>query len=209
MFLETYSVREMPSKQAMEVVIEKHYLHRRAPCSKAFGLFLGEELKGVCLYGISASSTLLRGVCGEEESKNVYELTRLWVDDAVPRNGESFLIGNSLKKLDKEIIVSYADASRGHVGLVYQATNWIYTGLSAKFKDPKVKGYENKHHTSYAHGMTNKQVIEHFGEENVYFVERPRKHRYVCFNAKGKRKKQLLLKLKYKVLPYPKLTVTK
>jgi hypothetical protein len=98
----------------------------------------------------------------------VYELNRLWVSDDVPKNGESYLIANSIKRLDKEIIVSFADTSQSHVGYVYQATNFLYCGLSAKFRDPKVKGMENMHHATYAHGMTMKQVKEKYGEENVY-----------------------------------------
>ena len=202
-----YYIKEVDYKTAMDLVIEKHYLHRKAPCSKAFGLFLltDDSMVGVVVYGVSASSTLLKGVCGEEESKNVYELTRLWVDDSVPKNGESFLIGNTINKLDKEIVVSYADSSQEHVGVVYQATNFIYTGLSAKFRDPKVIGLEHQHHATYANGLTNKQVIEKFGDK-VYFVERARKHRYVYFNASPRRKRALLSKLRYKVLPYPKQT---
>ena len=202
-----YYIKEVDYKTAMDLVIEKHYLHRKAPCSKAFGLFLltDDSMVGVVVYGVSASSTLLKGVCGEEESKNVYELTRLWVDDSVPKNGESFLIGNTINKLDKEIVVSYADSSQEHVGVVYQATNFIYTGLSAKFRDPKVIGLEHQHHATYANGLTNKQVIEKFGDK-VYFVERARKHRYVYFNASPRRKRVLLGKLRYKVLPYPKQT---
>ena len=136
---------------------------------------------------------------------NVYELNRLWVDDSVEKNGESYLISNTIKLLDKEIIVSFADSSQNHIGYVYQATNFIYCGLSAKFLDPKVRGLENQHHATYAHGMTMQEVKEKYGEENVYYVERPRKHRYVYFNAKSKaRKKELLAKLKYKIMEYPK-----
>jgi hypothetical protein len=162
------------------------------------------KLRGCVVYGVSCSSTLLKGICGEDEMQNVYELNRLWVADDVPKNGESYLISHTLKKLDKEIVVSFADTSQGHIGYVYQATNFLYCGLSAKFKDPKVKGFENMHHATYAHGMTMQQVKEKYGEENVYYVERPRKHRYIYFNAKGRRKKELMNKLKYKVLPYPK-----
>jgi hypothetical protein len=158
----------------------------------------------VVIYGVSASSTLLKGIAGEDEKGNIYELTRLWVDDSVPKNGESFLIGNTIKQLDKEFIVSFADSSQDHLGIVYQATNFLYTGLSTKFRDPKVKGLENQHHAGYAYGLTNKQVIEKFGEENVYWVERARKHRYIYVNAHGKRRKHLISKLKYKILDYPK-----
>lgn len=202
-----YTIEPISYKMAMELIIQNHYLHRKAPCSMAFGLFSNKSglCDGVVIYGVSPSSTLLRGVCGLDEAKNVYELTRLWVDDSVPKNGESFLIGNTLRLVNREIIISFADTSQKHLGIVYQATNWIYTGLSTKFRDPKVKGLEHQHHATYANGLSNKQVIEKFGVENVYFVERPQKHRYVFFNATKKRKKELLSKLNYQILPYPKL----
>jgi hypothetical protein len=202
---ENYHIEEIPYKLAMDMVIKNHYLHRKCPCSKAFGLFEnGGGIKGVITYGVSCSSTLLKGICGEEEMHNVYELNRLWVADDVPKNGESFLISHTLKMLDKEIIASFADTSQNHIGYVYQATNFLYCGLSAKFRDPKVKGLEHMHHSTYAHGMTMKQVKEKYGEENVYYVDRPRKHRYIYFNADKRRKKELKNKLRYKVQDYPK-----
>lgn len=199
-----YTIDQISFSLAQEIVITKHYLHRKAPCSFAFGLFdkFG-QIVGVVIYGVPASSTLLKGICGPEQASNVYELTRLWVDDSVPKNGESFLIGNTIKKLNREIIVSYADTSQKHLGIVYQATNFLYTGLSAKFRDPKVRGLENQHHATYANGLSNAQVIEKFGEL-VYWVERPRKHRYIYFNAKKSRRKQLIEQLRYPILPYPK-----
>jgi hypothetical protein len=201
---DNYTIERISYQMAQEVVIAKHYLHRKAPCTFAFGMFDGAgQIVGVVIYGVPASSTLLKGICGAEEAQNVYELTRLWVDDSVPRNGESWLIGATLKQLDREIVVSYADSSQEHIGFVYQATNFLYTGLSARFKDPKVKGLENQHHATYANGLTNKQVVEKYGDR-VYWVERPRKHRYIIFNASKTRRKQLLKKLRYKILPYPK-----
>jgi len=205
-FREDYEIKILSYQEAMTVVVEKHYLHRKCPVSRAYGLFKisSGECVGVVTYGVSPSSTLLKGICGPEEAKNVYELNRLWVSDEVPKNGESFLIANTMCLLDREIVVSFADTSQGHLGVVYQASNFIYTGLSSKFKDPKVKGKENMHHATYAHGMTNAQVIEKFGEENVVFVERPRKHRYIYFNCDKRKKKELLSKLRYKITEYPK-----
>lgn len=202
---ETYYIKPIEYSLAMEIVTKYHYLHRTAPCSRAFGLYerATQQIVGCICYGVSCSSTLLKGICGEEEMHNVYELTRLWVKDGTPKNCESFLIGNTLRLLDKEIIVSFSEKERGHTGIVYQATNFYYCGLSAKFKDPKVRGLEGQHHATYAHGMSNKEVMEKFGDR-VYWVERPRKHRYVFFNADRRRKKELLKKLRYKIEPYPK-----
>lgn len=190
---------------ATAIIVERHYLHRRCPISKAFALVdSNREIYGVVTYGVPCSSTLLKGVCGVEEQHNVYELNRLYIDPKAPENSASFLVGKSLRMLDREIVVSFADTSVGHVGYVYQATNFLYCGLSAEFKDPVVEGLEGKHHATFAHGMTKQQVADMYGEENVAYRERPRKHRYVFFNASKKRRKALRKKLRYEVLPYPK-----
>lgn len=203
---ESFSINEVSYRIATEIIIQNHYLHRKAPCSKSYGLYCKncKKLVGVIMYGISCSSTLLKGICGPEESKNVYELTRLWIQDGTPKNTESFFIGGTIKLLEKEIVVSFADSKQNHIGTIYQTTNFLYCGLSAKFKDPKVKGIEGKHHGTFANGLSNSQVLERFGKESVTFEERSRKHRYIYFNARPKRRKELLLKLRYDILPYPK-----
>lgn len=205
--LEGYFVEQISYQEAMEIVVANHYLHRKAPCSMAFGLFHEAnplECFGVVCYGTPASPSLVKGICGIEYSKNVCELTRLWVDDSVPKNGESFLIGRSLRLLDKEIVVSFADTSANHVGYVYQATNWIYTGLSDKHVEWRLDGEISKHSRHLFDefgGVIGAQ--KHFGNR-LQKHERSRKHRYVFFNASRKRKAELLSLLRYPVLPYPK-----
>lgn len=197
-------VKQISRDLAISYTKKYHYLKRASPCSQAFGLFLNGEVKGVIIYGVPPSSTLLRGICGPEEYQNVYELNRLWVSDDMPKNTESFFMAQTFKHLDREIIVSYADSSQNHIGYVYQATNWLYTGTSAKFKDPMVKGLEHQHHATYAHGMNKKQLLEKYGDR-LYYVDRPLKHRYIIFICDKRRKRQLRKKLKYVVKPYPKL----
>ena len=189
----------------MQVVIANHYLHRKAPCSQAFGLFckITNELAGVIIYGTPSSAPLRSGICGNDEKDNVIELTRLWVIDGTPKNTESYLIGNTLPLVKKEIIVSYAEIQQGHTGIVYQATNWIYTGLSAKRTNWTVNGV-GLHCQTLADKYSASEIRAKFGSD-FSLVDRPRKHRYVFFNAKGKRKKQLLEKLKYPIIPYPKI----
>ena len=196
----------------MDVVIKKHYLHRKCPCSHAFGLFErgtkytslfdNDRLVGVIIYGTPSSAPLRKGICGADESFNVLELTRLWVEDGTPKNTESFFIGNTIKLVDKEIIVSYAEIQQGHLGVVYQATNWIYTGLSAKRTNWTIDGID-KHCQTIADKYTAKQIRDKYGDR-FKLVDRPRKHRYVYFNANKRRKRELLNKLKYKIQPYPK-----
>jgi len=203
MALENYNIRKIDYYTAMELIVREHYLHRKAPCSVAFGLFLGEDLKGVVCYGTPSSAPLRGGIAGLENASNVVELTRLWVCDSVPRNGESFLIGRTLGRAGKEIIVSYAEIQQGHLGIVYQATNWIYTGLSAKRTNWTIDGID-KHCQTLADKYTAAEIREKYGDR-FSLQERPRKHRYVFINAKGRRKVELLAALKYHQQPYPKL----
>lgn len=165
MLKDEYYIERIDYQTAMEIVKKYHYLHRVAPCSVAFGLFEKKTnlIVGCITYGVSSSSTLLKGICGEEEMHNVYELTRLWIKDGTPKNSESFLIGNTIKKLDKEIIVSFSEKDKGHTGIVYQASNFLYCGLSARFTDPVVEGLENQHHATFAHGMSNQQIKDKWG----------------------------------------------
>lgn len=200
--LENYQIQPISYKVAMEMVIKNHYLHRKAPCSFAFGLFLNDELKGVICYGTPSSSALRKGLAGIENTSNVIELTRLWVDDCVPKNGESFLIGNTLRLVDKEFVVSYADTEQSHLGIVYQATNWIYTGLSAKRTNYTIKG-NTKHYQTIADKCTSAELRELYGDD-FSLQPRSRKHRYIFINAPRRRRKYLLKCLKYKQLPYPK-----
>ena len=195
-------IKPIPYKEAMDVVVAKHYLHRKAPCSFSFGLFWGDFLGGVICYGTPSSAPLRQGVCGASEKNNVIELTRLWIDDSCPKNSASRLIGKTVSKVDKEIVVSFADISQGHLGIVYQATNWIYTGLSAKRTNWTIDGDE-RHCQTLADQYTASQIREKYGGR-FSLQPRPRKHRYVYFNCKKKRKKELFLKLRYRPRPYPK-----
>jgi hypothetical protein len=207
-----YIIKKIRYEAAMNVIIKHHYLHRPAPCSFAFGLyeingdkkglFIMDRLVGVITYGTPSSAPLRGGICGLEEKNNVIELTRLWVEDTTPKNAESYLIGNTIHRVNKEIIVSFAEIEAGHTGIVYQATNWIYTGLSAKRTNWNVEGVQ-LHGQTIADKYTSKELKEICGDR-FSIKERPRKHRYIFLNCNKKRKKILLSKLRYPIKSYPK-----
>lgn len=206
--LSGWTVDRIDNATAQKIVVDNHYLHRKAPCSAAFGLFdeMG-RLWGVVMYGTPSSSSLRAGIAGAEEANNVIELTRLWIHDDAPKNGESFLIGRSVRNAGKDIVVSFADTAQNHYGVVYQATNWLYTGLSAKRTDWTVEGIDKHGHT-WADKYSANEMREMFGDKFT-LQPRSRKHRYVFLNGSKARKRDLLAKLNYPVQPYPKPTVIK
>lgn len=206
-----YYIKEIDGLTANKIVKKCHYAHRQCSAVRSFGLYSynPNKIVGVVIYGNSASPSVDKSICGEQEMHNVYELNRLYVDDGFPKNLESYLVGNTLKLLDREIIISYSDTGYNHIGVIYQATNFIYTGLvgggNSDFEEIDENG--NRLHNRYLYSKygnaDNIRKAQSMGK-NIYTVERSKKHRYIYFNAHGKRKKELLSKLLLPVMSYPK-----
>lgn len=125
--MESLLVIPVTSREAAELVVEHHYLHRRPPISYAYGLLRGLELVGVVTYGTPASRHLQKSACPSDPAM-VLELNRLWVDDMMPRNTESWFVSRTLAMLPPRIVVSYADPIHGHYGYIYRALNFRYAG---------------------------------------------------------------------------------
>lgn len=121
------TVRRIEPATATRVVVAEHYLHRRPPISHAFGLFDSDRLVGAVTYGTPASRHLQKSACPTDPGL-VMELNRLWVDDAMPGNSESWFVSRSLRMLPPRIVVSYADPLHGHLGYIYRALNFRYAG---------------------------------------------------------------------------------
>ena len=202
--LQTYRVEKIPAHETHWFLLNKHYAKRIPSISYAYGLFYGLDLVGVATYGKPASTTLCTGICGKEYAEDVIELNRLSLLHN-KKNEASKLISYSLKLLPKpKIVVSYADTSQNHVGIVYQATNWIYTGLSASRKEYAIRGMENLHsRTISGMGSSIEEIKKIYGDD-FYYRERPRKHRYVYFVGNADEIKERKEKMKYPIEQYPK-----
>lgn len=201
-------IREINREDCTNFILNIHYAKRWPSTSYYFGLFVDAELCGVVLYGTPASAPLKRGIAGDKFKGDVLELNRLCLLYN-RKNEASFLVGNSLKRLPKnKIIVSFADTAQNHIGYVYQACNFIYTGLSAKRKDWKIKGKEHLHGQTIAdefRGLKNRSKLmkEKYGD-SFYLKERSRKHRYLFIVGDKRYKRSVMENLKYKIYEYPK-----
>ncbi|MFW6016012.1 MAG: hypothetical protein ACOCRK_06205 [bacterium] len=185
-------------------ILNKHYAGRMPSISFYFGLYYRGNLIGICTYGKPASHSLCKGICGAEYADLVLELNRLITIDNSPKNAESYFVSQTLSMLPKpKIIVSYADTSQNHHGYIYQATNFIYTGLSDKHVRWEIKG-KDKHARHYfdKYGGVNK-AKEILGDKLIR-TQRPRKHRYVYFVGNKRFKKKMKNELNYEEKPYPK-----
>jgi hypothetical protein len=204
---EKYQVRSIDSYLCKEWFLKKHYAKRLPPIEYSFGLYDSDSIiQGVISFGTPVSSTLRNLWNGEFK---LMELNRLVVNDGLEKNTLSFFVSQSFKFLPSPLVlVSYADTSKNHQGYIYQATNWIYTGLSIPFKDIAVKGLENQHHSTIedmVRGKKNRfeELKKIFGDR-VYHVERSQKHRYFYFLGSKTEIKKISKMMPYSSLPYPK-----
>ena len=208
-----YIVSKIKNHECKEWFFHKHYAKRIPSTSFAFGLYKNSVLVGVCSFGRPMSPALTKGAFNGLYQDTFLELNRLVINEGEDRNALSFFVSQSLKQLPKpNVIVSYADTSQNHHGYIYQATNWIYTGLSAKRPDYHIKGL-NLHSASITDslGRTDKKegikqvtlLKEKYGDD-FYMEDRARKHRYFYLLGGKQVKKQMLKNLAYKVEAYPK-----
>lgn len=183
------TVKPIDKKLAHPFILQIHYAKRLPPISYAFGLYEDEELIGIVTYGQPASPYLCMGLMGAEHKKKVIELNRLCLKYN-RKNEASFLVANSIKQLPKPMaIVSYADTAQEHVGIVYQACNFLFTGTTPSRTD--IASADGKHSRHHLGDRSNR-------------VFRSSKHRYVFFHGTKIDKKNMLNLLKYPVMEYPK-----
>lgn len=97
------------------------------------GVWEDSKFIGVVLFSRGANNMLLKPY-GLDQTEGC-ELTRIALKkhktpvSKIMSIAIKFLIKNSP---NLKLIVSYADASKGHHGGIYQATNWTYVGTTSK-----------------------------------------------------------------------------
>jgi hypothetical protein len=197
---------------AARMVERFHYAHRVPSIVAAVGMYVDDVLAGVATYGVPPNRNVL-ACCGEERIPQALELNRLFIHDWAGRNSESWLIAQSFRWLaDKwpgfAILVSYADTAQGHHGMIYRATNWLYTGFSSeggkegiRLRDGSVVHAKDLHNR---YGDASLALVRQaLGREFDAVVGRSPKHRYVQFLGNRRQKRELRAALKWPVLPYP------
>lgn len=121
--------------QATDLVTRFHYSHRSPANIQLVGTL---HLDGG-LFGCDGEAVAAAFFCipPTRWAEPVIELARL-----VRREGErpplTFLISLSLAALRRaghDLVVSFADKTQGHEGIVYRAANWVYGGCRERAMD--------------------------------------------------------------------------
>ncbi len=129
--------------QAIKYACMNYHYSKTVPTGKlvGFGVWEDEKFKGVVLFG--------RGVGNAQIERYGIPLTSgaelvrvaLREHDAPVTQ----IVAIAIKMLKKHspgmrILVSYADSRQGHLGVIYQAGNWVYTGKAKTTPDYLYKG---------------------------------------------------------------------
>jgi len=175
-------VKKINKEDYLPLMLENHYLRRKCSVSYAFGLFQNNQLAGFVTYGIPSSPNIAKSFVQPGYESLVLELNRLYLKNNT-KNTASYLIAKSLKLLPKpSIVVSYADTSQGHRGIIYKAANFEYLGLTSKKKEWFLVSTPNIHSSSLFKNETVASLKQRHGE-NLQERERPIKHRYIFINS--------------------------
>lgn len=161
------------------------------------------EWCGVIIYGPGANANIAKPF--DKYQGQVIELVRVALNGKQGHGKTSEALAATIKALKKEIpcvdiIVSYADLDQNHTGILYQSTNWIYTGISNEGKRGAfiVNGKKMHQKSVYSKGWKDsvtwlKENIDPNAEE---FITKG-KNRYIYPLDKKLRKRYLKIAKEY------------
>ncbi len=187
---------------AAKYAVENWHYSQVLPAGKLFkiGVWEGDKFVGCVIFGYGATPQLLKPY-GLVQTEGC-ELVRIAMrkhDTPVSR-----VLGLALRILKREnpgtrLVVSFADPSQGHHGGIYQATNWIYTGSSARGRFYTIHGKITHPRSLVSAGKENSLSGAREIDPHASPIMIEGKHRYLFpLDQAMKRKVEPLSK------PYPK-----
>jgi hypothetical protein len=205
--LQSIMVKPIPFVAAKRIIERHHYLHSLPGGTKlTFGAFVNDCLLEA--FSLGAGPCNAYSLVYKAKPEDCLTLTWLWLADELPRNSESRVIAIVIRAIkyhtDIKFLVSYADPSQGHLGTIYQAANWLYTGLGEAMPLYDLGDGVARQSRSLAHGFGTHSV-KHLliNGIDVKLIQQSRKHRYLYFLDPTWR-----MRPKLPVQPYPKKEIT-
>lgn len=179
------------SKEAAEYAAKNWHYSKCLPVGKLvkYGVWENDKFIGVVIYSRGASPNL--GTSLELDQTQVCELTRVALDKH--EAPVSQIVAVTLTQLKKDnpalrAVISFADPKEGHVGGIYKAGNWLFTGVSNSVTEYFIDG----------RWMHTRNAYHHPKRPTAPKRESPGKFRYVYPLDRAMRKQVSVL-----ALPYP------
>jgi hypothetical protein len=179
-----------------------HYAKRVPQSLMAFNVYENDVWCGVISYGFGANPQMAKSF--NMWNGQVIELVRVALNGK--QSVTSQCVALSLKMVKKyapcvDLVVSYADADQNHKGIIYQATNWIYAGLTNENTKSNFIIHGKNYHSRSVQHKNWKQNLKWI-QDNVdkYATQQTSqgKHKYL-FALNEKTRKEIMKLSK----PYP------
>lgn len=133
-----YTVRQIKGGEGRDYLRENHYTRSCHNGPMCWGLFdSSRRMIGVIAFATPSSEAVRASVFGPEHRDKVTELHRLFVEDGTPTNTESYFIRRGLQGLHSvrpkiRGVLSFADSTEGHTGVIYRASNALFCGTTGR-----------------------------------------------------------------------------
>ncbi len=211
--LSEVEVKRLTVKEVRGLISLFHYSRLMPDSTKfVFGAIWRGQIIGVACFGMGTTKAQYTSLYPDIQRGEYAELTRLWCLHTAPKNIESYLVSRALKMLPKEIklVVSYSDEGRGHYGIIYQATNWLYVGTTKTNKRAvdengqevgvRLLGIYRQRNPELA-DKSNNEIMKYL---NFRYIEGTLKHKYVYLRGSKSVRKKMKKDINHLIQSYPK-----
>ena len=193
-----YFVRENPARPVREYVAERHYTGSCLAGTDRHTLRQLGEVRAAAVY--TRDKQVARALF--DEPADVRVLHRLVTDEDV-QTGR--FLAKSLRSLPSSVIavMTYADPSQGHSGVVYRATNAKYlgmTGLNREYRSPEGVIVPGR---SFRRDLSSWRAKDEAAERAGYELLRQRRHKYLYLLKTERWLRKNGLALKAQTISYP------
>jgi hypothetical protein len=158
--------KEIGIKTALICFDRWHYLGNGLVISSInYGAYFNGEIEGAICFG-PTNATEFVDLWDRDSQLGWWEIKRLAMSERCPKNSESRFIGKTIKMLKLLFlvkgIVTYADTSQNHTGVIYRATGFRYLGLTKQKNDFVVNGkIKQRGKTKGIDGVWVKRSLKH------------------------------------------------
>jgi len=174
-------MKQVSYERAKYYIKDNHYSHSIPASVKiALGFYCKTELITMIVYGCPVGRNVNQWL--GTDSDNCLELVRLFSNDGLPKNMESYCIGQSFlflktKYPQYKYLISYADPNHNHVGYIYQATYIDGKEVHCRVLNSK-------------HGSTSEEKLKEIYGDRLTITTALKKHVYIMCLGNKKEKKE-------------------
>ncbi len=221
--IEKSVVKEISYKTAQFIINDYEWLGNMGTTEYAYGIFWQNFLGGAVCFGRTGGTNVYSSVCGPQYAQHAITLCRGACVHWAHEHAASKLISTACRMMlnhGYNIFIAYSDPEAGEVGTVYQASNWIYCGMTTateKFiapdgsvKDARlVSAYtRDRRGGSIKYRCSRAEQKQQMISSGYKFFKGNKKHRYVRIIARTrKEEKQIRAAIQWPVGKYPKRAV--